>query len=819
MKTIARFRAYCGFLSTAAVACLMWAMLIPGEGGGAFFGMSAARFALAVFLFCAAIVFAGICLDFRNIGTWLHTQIARSTQRFDWLAASAFIGLMLGALTLVVYLLFPRFAWAALVLRFLPLTTLLFAYGLGYAIFSFQTEGKNFLSNSHSALIVFAACSAFFILLVGAARFFRLGLSVDPVYWMHGLPVPVFPAQFGLLFVAGLMAVWLFNKTLAGYCDRNMWLDIVICAAIWGIAFFIWSGYAVPNTYFSPKPLPPTYDVFPFSDARRTDLSAFSFLTGEMGLNQRIPVQPLYALFIAGLHLMAGTQYQAVINLQVAVLALLPVFLYLLGRKMHSRTSGIFIAILMILKETNTLSNASLLTTSNSKLYLTELPTALILSGLLFVTIDMFKNRAAPAWKWVLAGGLAGLACLTRLQTLLIMASLLVAIIVAHKMIPKWKRAALLLCSGFVLVVAPWLVRNFAITGTVVFEDPEYSSRSTAMVGLEISEKEARQNISDYSSAVGSSLQYMLKNPAAFLAQTANHFTHNELVSLYTLPVLAQPIDGVRTLLEPEKAYWAGQREPNPEKDAFALLAAILVIGIGAAVGFHTIGWPALLPLAAHFVYNLSSAIFRFSGWRYALPVDWVLLLYVALACAWVIQVVTSLYGKSGTKAEKESEGKKEKEHGLDNRVLLIGLLLLVLGLALPAASLLKPRYPKMDTQALMREIEEFPALPEREKQQIREIPVEEVYKGLALYPRYYEAGQGEPSSDVFYKARDYARLLFVYIGSDKLDVEFASVEIPEKIRHAREIIMGGRLDGKFFFADWILLLTDEPIVYFRDGV
>ena len=100
---------------------------------------------------------------------------------------------MLGALTLVVYLLFPRFAWAALVLRFLPLTTLLFAYGLGYAIFSFQTEGKNFLSNSHSALIVFAACSAFFILLVGAARFFRLGLSVDPVYWMHGLPVPVFP--------------------------------------------------------------------------------------------------------------------------------------------------------------------------------------------------------------------------------------------------------------------------------------------------------------------------------------------------------------------------------------------------------------------------------------------------------------------------------------------------------------------------------------------------------------------------------------------------------------------------------------------------
>ena len=36
MKTIARFRAYCGFLSTAAVACLMWAMLIPGEGRGAF---------------------------------------------------------------------------------------------------------------------------------------------------------------------------------------------------------------------------------------------------------------------------------------------------------------------------------------------------------------------------------------------------------------------------------------------------------------------------------------------------------------------------------------------------------------------------------------------------------------------------------------------------------------------------------------------------------------------------------------------------------------------------------------------------------------
>ena len=90
----------------------------------------------------------------------------------------------------------------------------------------------------------------------------------------------------------------------------------------------------------------------------------------------------------------------------------------------------------------------------------------------------------------------------------------------------------------------------------------------------------------------------------------------------------------VRTLLEPRKLTgWTAQLTL---KRRFRAAGCNPVLGLAPqwdstpSAGRHC-------PAGCAFVYNPSSAIFRFPA-GVMLPVDWVLLLYVALACAWVIR-------------------------------------------------------------------------------------------------------------------------------------------------------------------------------------
>jgi len=408
--------------------------------------------------------------------------------------------------------------------------------------------------------------------------------------------------------------------------------------------------------------------------------------------------------------------------------------------------------------------------------------------------------------------------CLLRLQTVLLLFILILAMIIFRKRFNTWTKSVFLLIIGFILIVSPWLVRNYTITGSVVFEDPKYSSRSAAMISLQTPEKHERENIGEYTDVVGTSLKYILSNPIAFLSQTANHFARNELLSLYALPILAQPIDGVKSLFVPENAYWSVQRDLIPEKDGWALLLAIIVIGMGVAVGYQKIGWPAVVPLLAHWIYNLSSSIFRFSGWRYALPVDWVFLLYLAIASSWLIYRIVSLY-QNRLHIQSHDYGSGQSTSIIDHGriTIFIGVLLIMLGLALPFTGAIHPHYPKTEPLVLMREIQQNPQISQLVKQQIEDGSAPLVFKGIGLYPRFYKADEGEPSSDIFYKARDYARLLFVYIGTDRFNVELATDTIPQDFGNADEIYIGGQMIGEDFYADWVLVNISTPIAFFAE--
>jgi len=654
------------------------------------------------------------------------------------------------------------------------------------------------------------------MILVGALTW-ELGLTYEPGGWMSGLPVPLYPAQAGLMFMLGLFLSWLFSQAKSLKISKSQWIDIAIGIGIWAAAYWIWSGYKLPNTYYLPRPMPPAMQFFPFSDARGYDRAAYSILTGEMGLNQRIPDHPFLPFLLSLFHMIAGDKYSAVIQVQTAFLACFPAALFFLGKRMSGRLAGIFAAGFMIMREANTLSVASLVLTSNSKLYMTEFPAMLLLCFACFILVEQLAplNKKSN-WKWLALGAILGLAILLRMQTIVLLAASIVVVVFVFFKKTGFIKATLSIILGCFLLLTPWIVRNYFLTGTIVIDSPRAMSQATALVGLQTTEAESRNVSVDPSSAVGTSLGYIMRNPGPFLFTTLNHFAHSEIVSLYTFPVLSQPVEGIDTILTPPLFYWSAQNDPAPIKDIFALIAVVIIIGVGVAAGFQKVGWAATVPLLFHFAYNLSSAFVRFSGWRFGLPVDWVLLFYFAVALAWIAERLIWLYSPKTKDLSDENmvvnawniiESKKS--------IVFASIAILSVGMIFPLASFVPTQYPITKNSILANEIVQIQSLSQTEIQQILSNQEQVIYKGLSLYPRYYQAGTGEPSSDVFYKARDYARLLFVYMGSDNFDVEFAIDEMSEKISHAGEIYFGGQFRGKEFHADWLLINDDIPIVYF----
>lgn len=91
------------------------------------------------------------------------------------------------------------------------------------------------------------------------------------------------------------------------------------------------------------------------------------------------------------------------------------------------------------------------------------LATFLLLCLLYMLTWD-HENR----WKWLLAGALSGLAYLARTQFIILIPLVpIYAWITVSK--PKRYSAPILVFAGLLVVVAPWMVRNYRITGEPLF--------------------------------------------------------------------------------------------------------------------------------------------------------------------------------------------------------------------------------------------------------------------------------------------------------------------------------------------------------------
>jgi hypothetical protein len=229
------------------------------------------------------------------------------------------------------------------------------------------------------------------------------------------------------------------------------------------------------------------------------------------------------------------------------------------------------------------------------------------------------------------------------------------------------------------------------------------------------------------------------------------------------------------------------------------------IIGLGIVNAFQRLKLLGIFPLLIHFVYSLSIVVARIAGWRFILPVDWILLVYFCIGSIQLIEIAASVVWDWKPNLEDvkivpliESGGSaffRRKTY-----ITLIGFL--IIGLSLPVIELAMPvRYPPLTKIGLVQTyipncmqldlgecIESSTVINFLETQKGAT-----VMYGRALYPSYYEKGKYWGDNNPFLvQARKYDRLQFTYIGSENALVYFQLDSPPHYFPNASDVFIVG---------------------------
>lgn len=778
-------------LGAVAAAGLVFSQ--PSQASTAVLGLSPARWALLLALLGLA---AGAAWLARR-EAWLARAAAWMLARPAW--HNAWIGLAALGFVLALYLVLfslrisDAFAQARL-LRLLPLSVWA-CWACAAALLCWpRLRPASTGAQARGVLRPAALAGLVLLLAVGAVVLSGLGLQPDRTGW-DTPGAPVLNTQVLLAWCAA----WLIASLMGWAARRLNWrptrVDLLAALGIWLLAAVLWSAQPPRTTHFSLAPAAPNWEYYPNSDAATLDIAAQRFLTGN-GFSDVIE-KPLYAFLLVVLHSLVGQEYAQVVNAQIWLLALFPVVLYFLAARLHQRFSGLLLALVIILRELNTLALSNRILVSHSKLLMTDLPTAVALAAFTLLVLDWLQHRAEQPRRALWVGAALGLLLLLRSQTLIFLPFLVLLVLLRAK--GPWRvrlPLAGLVLLGFALTALPWMVRNAVRTGEFGYSQPFqalYMARQYSLApesndpGFDIATTPA----SDYVALGFANVrQFVLAHPGEVARFITAHFLHNEVASFLALPAR---FDLTARLVEfynlqpywPQRqaqlwaqccsldAYiastpywvtgqaaqgWDGQIPPDWVAP-LALNVALVALGLGAA--WRKLGWLSLVPVGMHLLYSASTALARVSGWRLILPADWVILLFYCLGIGqFSVWAARYLFGYSPPVAAPQPAATPATP-GLRGLAAAAGLALLA-GLFIPLAELAVPqRYAGWDEASALQQIQAAPQVAASGLDVAAFIaqPGAEVYWGRALYPRVYPGGENEN------EALDFLRVQFELVG------------------------------------------------------
>jgi hypothetical protein len=783
--------------------CLLWVLASPSESSSAvFLGYSAQRMVLAALLLALAISFGILAFRSWRNSDWLASFQKNFDKRIkvNRLAPIAAMAAVLVASWALFFIPTERAASmagpAALYLdglRPLLLWTLcLAAIWLAHLLFRDRFDAALLSSERpywRKSLLVFG----FFVLAVALVALTGIGLGFDASVW-NSPGTPLLASQVVLL----LAIVPFFLLASLALLKRLGWsearLDFGLAALIWLLAAATWLAQPAQTTYYESPPVAPNFEAYPLSDAFNHDVIANNVLVGEgFSFGDHIVIRrPLYVMFLAGVEALFGANYNAVIFVQVLVLALFPAFAFFIGLALHNRFSGLLIAGLLIFREANSILLGHVINASHAKMLMADLPTAVVIAAITYAVIRWLQKGVGSASTPLLVGGLIGAGVLLRSQVLTIIPFLLLPALFTFGFAKFWRQAVLLLL-GVLLVIGPWIARNRVLTGQFAIEDAVVAGflanryrLDPDTFGLPFLAGETEGEF--YARQMASVRDFAIQNPMYVAGFVADNYVRNQSLNLLSLPVSLQLRDLEAQVRE--LPYWPGWEGSLPAESYLPLGIGLLLVSIGLVTAWRNGRWIGLAPLFVLLGFTFSLAVARVSGWRYNLPVDWIVLLYFAIgfgqAVVWILTAAPS--EKTAKRLLSQINPVKQKSRKMSQegvrQIALASLLLLTIGLSFFAIETLgRPRYSEVSADALAQIIAgsqlggtTSPA----ERARLIDLAEEhllEASAGRALHPRFYAAGEGIERGFPLVDPMDFHRLTFFMVGPEPGEVIFPTAE------------------------------------------
>ncbi len=723
------------------------------------------------------------------------------------------------------------------------------------------------------ALIIF---SMFFVLWGWVIRNTMQNESV--ITGWNDLGVPILETQVLIAWLAGLVAwvVLALGRRSAGrvswlYKLKPLHLDLILFFALWVGTILLWNSIPAPPSYFLSVTRAPNYEAYPNSDALAYDMSAQVLMVGQ-GLrfvNDIYIRRPILALFFTILHVLGRQNTAAVIFWQIVFLALAPAFVYLLGKLLHNRMAGVIGGVLIALRGATAITVASAITSSHVKLMMADLPAMLAMIMFIVCVVRWLQTRSQ--FLGFLSGGLLGIAILIRPELgAAIFAVGLISFMVYRASLRQWLGSGLLFSLGAFLILAPWIFRNWSLTGQIFLDTPTFRTevlqeryQTQVQPAPSPTETSRAQPGAAYptpegpiatpagmegapSTNQGGFIAIIRDNSSSVAGFVTSHFLNSQLQIFLTLPTTFRPLDSTVAFWGHHslKKYWEEccssvnylRRMPYwrkwygniPSQAIIPIAINLILIALGLQQSWKRNRWIGMFPVTVGFFHLMLNALARNSGGRYILSVDWIVIVYFSVglsqASVWLVNQFKTVESNPAI-----SYAVVDVDHRTGLSVFrmpafyVLACLLFLIGSAAPILEkAIQPRYPDSIQAQMLNNLLDSSALSAQQKEALVNLLNNNGWAiaGRALYPRFYKAGQGEPGTPDPLESQPYPRLGFYLVNRNFQPIILPLTTTPEEFPNGADVLVIGCPDGQAV----AVALFDSPgappgAILFRSGM